>query len=153
MDVMMDAIMMRMVESIAKYGVAVTYVGASDNSLTWGYTVGLTGKGQPELAVLGLPSEVGHPLLNQVARKVIDGEFTPREGGELTLEAEDDHPAVTFRFRTVPVDGEQYPLNVATLIYPAARAMQVVWPDDGGHYPGDPEFTQSLGGALLMPAS
>lgn len=64
----------RMFEIINRSGWMVQYVEGSDHEPSFAYTVGLTGKGYPELYVATLPAQESAMLLNEVARRIIDGD-------------------------------------------------------------------------------
>jgi hypothetical protein len=43
-----------------------------DPGPSFAYTVGLSGKGLPELAIYGLHAQIAHSVLNEVARRMVD---------------------------------------------------------------------------------
>jgi hypothetical protein len=103
-----------------------------DTEIPFAYTVGLTAHGYPELLIAGLPPEIGHELLNDLATRVYDQarRFTHGERiGDLIV----GHDAVI-------VDGpprEELLPGVAIARYgrDRVRLQQVVWPDERGRFP------------------
>ena len=107
-----------------------------DPDVPFAYTVGLTVAGLPELVVSGMPVGLAHEILNVAARRSTVTEFRP---GQVV---EDIAP---FRVRVVNAPGAE--VNMARYLFSraAVRALQLVWPDKGGAFPGDPGW--SLSGA------
>ncbi len=100
------------------------------------YTVGLTVAGLPELIIAGLPDQTAGWLLNTAAKRSLGVEI---KAGDVI----DDIATVPFRV----IDAPSAEVNLARHLYGLSRvtALQLVWPDDKGHYPGDPGW--SLGDA------
>jgi Domain of unknown function (DUF4262) len=99
----------------------------------YAYTVGLHDRGLPELLVTGLvPSWAGR-LLNCIARDLVKGHvLRPGEhiahGADPIIEiVEVEHPDVHMGW-AIAFGG------------PDVRALQLVWADDYGRWPWDPEF-------------
>lgn len=106
----------RMFAIIDRSGWMVQYVEGNDHEPSFAYTVGLTGKGYPELYVATLPAQESAALLNEVARRMVDG--ADRISGVV---------AVTGgrRFRVLP-PAEDLPIYAASEVYgSAARAQQL----------------------------
>ena len=91
-------------------------------------TAGLTASGLPELVVLGLPAEVAHALLDELARRLLAGE-DPDDGAPLPDLLEG--PAPVLLTVTTPVDGSP----AAGLYGELVRMRQLVWPDPEGRLP------------------
>ena len=93
------------------------------------YTVGLTERNLPELAIYGLDLKAGGGVLNAAARRLIDaGE--PRPGEVLHGLLVGDLPLVTIDM-TDTAD-----LNAVRAHYGAVwAARQVIWPDSDGRMP------------------
>lgn len=116
-------------EYIERHGWAVQAVTPTDEDVLGGYahTVGLTRSGRPELLVSGLPAALAGEVLNAAAadhrQQALDagGTWT---GGSSTV----------FRVIAAP----QADLGgVARRLYgDRAHAVQLVWPDAAGVYPG-----------------
>ncbi len=115
---------------IAEHGWMVQGVFPTETSpgAPFAYTIGLTAAGLPELVIAGLPAETAGAILNTAARHHLTDEIKP--GAVL-----DDLASVPFRVVAAPSAEIQQARN----IYPAAgvRAVQLVWPDDAGAFPGD----------------
>jgi Domain of unknown function (DUF4262) len=119
-------------ETVEKHGWAVQFV--ESDRRPYAYTVGLHERGLPELLVTGLSPQPATRVLNSVAEYVVDGgRPVPGEriliGGELLLEV-------------VQVQHPDAHMNVAVAFYGAdLHALQLVWPDEQGHRPWCPEFS------------
>ena len=105
-----------------------------DDRKPFAYTIGLHERGLPELLVTGMPPERANLVLDTVAQYLVrGGRPVPGErmliGGELLLEfVQVQHPIAHLKF--------------AYSIYgPDLRALQLVWPDEHGHLPWCPEFS------------
>ena len=100
----------------------------------YAYTIGLHPRGLPELLVTGMPRQRATLVLNSVAQYLVDGgKPVPGEriliGDELLLDV-------------VQVQHPSAHMNFGVAFYGAdLRALQLVWPDDRGHRPWCPEFS------------
>lgn len=134
----LDAYDQHCVELIAEHGWMVQGVFPTehDREAPFAYTVGLTVAGLPELVISGLPADIAQQLLNAAAKQTLGSELRP--GQTLAGIA-----SVDFRI----VDAPAAEVNMARHLYPdkTVRALQLVWPDEGGAYPGDSAW--SLDGA------
>jgi hypothetical protein len=135
---------------IARYGHVVVSVGYGEcdvpgcncgrSPTPWSYSVGLTDQGFPELVVLGLDTPVTGRLINEVARRWLDGTldrhaetFTYR-GGTFRLVDVPDRWVLDDRSRMAAwFERQRWPWSPTLL--PEVR--QVVWPDEAGRYPDD----------------
>lgn len=115
---------------IAEHGwmIQAVFGTATDHDAPFAYTVGLTAAGLPELVVSGLPYETSGSILNDAARRHLADEIQP--GATV-----DDIASVPFRAVAAPLAE----VNMARNLYglDRVRAVQLVWPDDAGNYPGD----------------
>lgn len=104
----------------------------ADPGVEFAYTVGLTVAGLPELVISGLPLELAGTLLNDAARHSMGSEVKP--GDVLNNIA-----SVPFKVIAAP----KAPVNLARHLYSpdTVLALQLVWPDDQGSYPGDAGWT------------
>lgn len=101
-----------------------------DPGHSFAYTVGLSAKQLPELAMYGLPAQVAHPVLNEVARRIVASGVAPRSGDRVEGVLVGDVPLVAVDM-TDATD-----LNLVREVYGAvAAAVQVVWPDNAGILP------------------
>ena len=126
----------RVLENIERVGCHVTSVFDRDGSSPpFSYSVGIARTcGAPELIVVGVPSDLGGPLVNAYHDRVAAGErFAPMARDAGFLEGYD----VIF----VPVSREaraQYMLSACWLHDgPDFAALQMVWPHDDGTWPWD----------------
>lgn len=123
-------------EIIGRFGWAVVHVLPGDDdppgTVPFAYTVGLTGYGFPELTIAGLPTEIGHVLLNEVAGRVRDEGLLLGHGQRLRGLI-DGQPV-----RIVAGDPTEVLFPGAALMrYGDDRVslLQITWPDPGGRFP------------------
>lgn len=120
---------------VAEHGWMVMSIGEGEHAPGFTFTVGLTGAGLPEVVVYGLPGDVAGTVLNDVARRLLDGERMP------------DGVAVPRVLRGYDVQlwdatWLQDPLGAAFRLYgrDRVRVRQLVWPDRDGRWPWEPGF-------------
>ena len=117
---------------IAAHGwtVIAVFPTAEDPGPSFAYTVGLSGKGLPELAIYGLSGQVAHSLLNEVARRMVESGVALQTGDRVEGVLVDDVPLVAVAMT------DARDLNLVRECYGAvAAAVQVVWPDSDGVLP------------------
>lgn len=143
----LEALAERTRKRIEEQGHEVVCVFPTDESLADGsftsplwYSFGRTEKGQSEILVTGhLDPEVGAYMVNTAADK--------DERGELHL---GEHEADTFLaevpVRIIEADPVAAGLNRANSAYgDKVTAFQILYPDDKGRWPDDPEFGKPQG--------
>ncbi|MEU3117189.1 DUF4262 domain-containing protein [Micromonospora chalcea] len=135
-------------------GWAVTYVLPTNDGTVptapFAYTVGLTAHDHPELITAGLPPEVAHSLLNDLARRAYDQAERFTHGQRV-----DD---LIAGYDAIIIDGpptdELLPgLAISRYGRDRIRLQQMVWPDQQGRFPWDHGYcfdprTQPLIGRL-----
>ena len=98
------------------------------------YTTGLTGGDHPELVITGLPPKAAHGILAGAIKVIRSG--TPLAPGR---EYQDIARGFPVRFRAVDQGACRHPLSVTTRFYGRqVPAVQLVWPDPAGRFPGEP---------------
>ena len=123
----------------------VIYVQRDTYRPPYSYTVGLTDHGKPEIVVTGLPQQRAADLLNDVAAHVVHAD-PPEPGERVPLT---DGPLIEI----VQVAEPSAHLNVAVaLCGPQLTALQLVYADDRGHWPGDRGFRGGRGGQPVLGA-
>lgn len=130
-----DAYLDRLRALVDKHGWAVQGVGADVEAGVPGfaYTVGLAKKGLPELIVLGLPMDAAQPILNTLARRMVDGESF--EDGSDIIEAAN----LPLRLQTLEGAHLRNWVRFADLMNgEPVGVRQLVWPDRDGRFPTDP---------------
>lgn len=96
------------------------------------YSIGFHDKGHPEMIVFGLSMEMSHSILWDLWKRVEAGErFEDGKRYDEVLEG------YQVEMRALPPDGR--PLFVARAHYQVdeLEALQVVWPDMEGKFPGE----------------
>lgn len=115
---------------VARHGWAIRHVlaDAAAGQAAFSYTVELTSRGWPELIITGLPSTVADVFIrNAVDVQVENGPFRSGDRTDELTEAGD----VVF-LSADDVSG----MTATTGIAGAFTALQLVWPDSAGHFPG-----------------
>lgn len=121
---------------IDRYGWSVVGVfpASESDGVPFAYTVGLTGKQLPELAIYGLGGRVAQEILNAVARRMVDGGRPLIRGERIAgvLAGGVDLAAVemTSRIHDLAMVGQVYGSVDA--------AVQLCWPDADGLFPWEP---------------
>lgn len=130
----MDAIEKRTMENIIEYGQQVNFIfprTEGDGAQFW-YSVGRSLHYQPEFLLTGpLPQPVGHFIVNQAARLYDESPF---QGGD---ELPPDTLLANFPVRIIEADPIAAHLLQATSWFDDVRALQIVWPDAAGYFPGE----------------
>jgi hypothetical protein len=108
-----------------------------DTTAPFSYTIGLTGHGYPELLIAGLPCEIAHTLLNDLAGRVY-GKAQRFTHGQRVDDLIAGYPAVVVEGDLV----EHLWPGVAVARYgrDRLRLQQVVWPDPAGRLPWEPGY-------------
>jgi hypothetical protein len=131
----------RQQQIIDDVGWAVTHVvptdGDPDTTIPFAYTVGLTAHGYPELLIAGLPPEVAHDLLNDLAGRVYDKAEQFGHGQRISDLIAGYDAAIVQGPAT-----EQLNPGAAFARYgkDQIRLQQVVWPDTVGRFPWEPSY-------------
>jgi hypothetical protein len=126
----------RMEEIIRQHGfmVQAVFPTADDpDSSPFQYTIGLHERELPELVSIGLPGDVGHALLNDVAAVIAQR----KEAGE-PLTGEVHHDSWPMPFYLLAADAseaEEYATGARNRSSGQARYLQVCWPDKQGRFP------------------
>ena len=126
-------------ETISEHGHQVRGVFGEQGNFA--YSIGRTVKDRPELLVTGvLPLEVMQSIINNVAAQ--DDESPVRAGDEL-----DEIIAGGYTVRLVAVrDMDEAQMFGVTNNFGTddTSALQILWPDSDGHFPGDPGYDTDL---------
>lgn len=121
---------------IERVGWSAVGVGAGPDSETFTYTAGLTAQGHHELIIVGLDPYVAHGILAAAVQELQAGvRFS--DGALVT------GVLVDYTAKLVACGNEH--LTMARSIYGSeVMALQIVWPDTDGRYPGDPGYDAVL---------
>lgn len=123
-------------ENIDQHGWHAQGVGARPDRPTYTYTVGLTAMGFEELVVVGLLPSQAHEVLTGGVRLLQDG--VGLHAGRIVQGLLEGLPIKT-------TDCSNEHLNVARSVYGVeVMAVQLVWPDAAGRFPGEPGHDDSL---------
>jgi hypothetical protein len=103
------------------------------------YTTGLWSYKHPELVVIGLPWNDSAVTLNRLAHRVINMQVVFKDGSFLS---DEEIARVPLKFHACePTPDDLGYIGVAHEYYNArVPALQVLWPDIHGKYPGDPDY-------------
>ena len=130
-------------EKIDRYGWTVQGIERSKLYPDWAYTVGLTEHDLPELVVTGLPPDRAMEVLNGFAAHLMHAP-EPVPG---TCQQVLDDLSVEFVALTEP----SAHLHMAVAMYgPSVRAVQLVYPDDRGHWPWHRGYRGGSGGQPVL---
>ena len=119
------AVLDRTRADIAKHGWSVigVFPTPGEPSVPFSYTVGLSAKFLPELAIYGLPIDVGHQVLNTVARQMVDAGVALVTGERIEGVLTSGVPLVAVAMTNTR------DLNMVREVYGSVQsAVQVCWP-------------------------
>lgn len=138
-ELMRSELSKRAMDTIIKHGHTVNYIFPTPENpgTPFGYTVGRTLKGRPELFIVGpLPPEVMQGILNTAAKA--DDEDPLRAG-------EERHDIlVGYGARIIEADPEAAQMNQALSFFgDDVTALQILWPDAEGFFPGDEPYAEA----------
>lgn len=133
------------IEKIKEHGWVIQGVFGDKDEPPFAYTVGLAGRGLPELIVSGLPMGAAQPVLNDLARRAVDGIARLEHGARFT-----DLLANEVPMRLIGTDYEaaKAETGVARNVqiiqtgdpHAEIEVLQLLWPDKEGRWPGDEGF-------------
>lgn len=140
----MDAYLATVAAQIDEHGWMLQGVFGDKAEDAFTYTVGLTGRGLPELWLGTLSPQQAGGVLNAAAQRLVDGDLR-LEPGEVDLGF-----SVPFRLRG-PCDADEAHVGVARQMHPLSvvSVWQVLWPDAAGRWPDEPEYDRELPQRLL----
>lgn len=120
--------------AVAEYGWVVVSAPAQDDLPESTSTVGLTGRGLPELLVLGLERDVAGALLHELATRLLDGEIVV--DGETVPDLVEGSADPTLDGMIIP----DVALPAVAVYGDRVLVRQLLWPDADGLLPGDEGF-------------
>lgn len=148
-----EAMMAKIDADIERVGWSLISVFPTEDSGTdwYSYTIGLqvVPLNHPELIIATLAQEQAHSVLYSAIEEIKAGvRFEPGQNYDKVLAA-----PLQVRFRVVPPP--RRPLNVARAYYRERynrhdfEALQLVWPDAEGRFPGDEGFDEKFAQAFF----
>lgn len=147
----MSALLEKQTADIARLGWAAVGVFPTADQTGFGftYTVGLTETCKhPELIVCGLAMDQAHGILAGAVDLIKDG--TVMVDGKRYGQVLSDPYVVEARAVPKPVR----PLNLVIQRYGAdVEALQIVWPDADGRFPGEPGMDEELAAVQVLDQS
>ncbi len=128
-------------EIIQQFGWAVVHVLPSDedpaDAVPFAYTVGLTATDRAELIIAGLPPDLSHQLINEVAGRVHDEGVRFRHGRRVSGLIVDQDVVILAGRPT----GELWPgAALARYGRERLRLQQLVWPDPEDRFPWQEDY-------------
>ena len=115
--------------TIADHGWAVQFVESERRPFA--YTIGLHGRGIPELLITGLPPHTSMRLLNSIAHQIVEDGVVLQPAMHIDYQDE-------FLLEVIEVDHPDVHLKFAVGLFGSRiRALQLVWTDDGSRWPWD----------------
>lgn len=134
----MNAYQEKLLADIQAHGHQVRFIGATDESTSFAYTVGRSLADRPELFVSGnLHPQLAMTLLNDAARWHEEGNLELKHGGETGL------LLPNYVVRIVACDPWAAEMSGATTMSDAENkieAYQLLWPDQRGRFPDNPNY-------------
>ena len=129
-----DAVLAQCAEAIASHGWNLTATAG------FAYTTGLTDGGHPELLIAGLDPYTAHDVVSAAVRRIRDG---------IPLRPGNRYPAIVSDYlvviRELDLETPRFPRNVTTAHYGRpVPAVQIVYPDAHGHFPGEPGCRRAI---------
>jgi hypothetical protein len=128
----------KVLADVEEYGWHVVKIVETNDAPGWAFSIGLYRKfNHPEVVVFGLTTELSHSLINTIGENV-------RAGKIFKIDAE--YPDLIDAYNCIikPVNSIWYKhfLGYANWFYKSENypALQCIWPDRNGRYPGEPEF-------------
>jgi hypothetical protein len=131
--------------TVGEHGWAISGRHGDETAPPWAYSVGLWLTCQaPELVVCGLPVESGAAIINAIGARIADGaDFGPDD-------VLDDICPAPLALRPVELSWRSTAglLGISNVFYGMVRPpyFQVVWSDQAGRFPGEPDFQPALEG-------
>lgn len=132
-------------ENIHRTGLNVTAVFPDETGFFFAYSTGLwMNYNHPEIICVGLPPQVAHPLINDIAI-MIKGGKTFKPGKLYDRIMFEKHGAYFVR---VPIPNPKVTLGLCNMFYDKPyEVIQLLWPDRDGRFPFEkdarPEFIQA----------
>jgi hypothetical protein len=128
----LHALLAKQDHHIADVGWAVTLVIPDADEAPFAYTVGLTAHTAPELVITGLPPDIAHTLLNDMATRALHHGARWQHRDRVT--------DLFAGFDSMVINGAANDLitpGTANARYGARRVrlQQIVWPDPDGNFP------------------
>jgi hypothetical protein len=131
------------ITTIDRFGWAVQSVEGDRLHAPFAYTVGLTLRGLPELAVTGLGGRASAGLLNEFADEFVHrrvpapGERIPLGDGRALEMVCVPHPEA-YLFTAISLF--EQPEGARDALPQAVRGLQLAWSDERGRWPWEPGF-------------
>ncbi len=144
----MDYVKQHVEPLIRRHGWMIQGVGGRDGELSYAYTIGLNKLSHPDILVFGLPPDIGHSILNELAGRVVQGGILPLQ---YPIHDVANHPLRLLPIARAYRTGQYAFFNVARWYYRAVivDAVQLVWPDAAGRFPWDEGFDRRCATPIL----
>lgn len=128
--------------NIYKFGLQVIIVGSTSYLPSFAYSIGLTETyNHPEIICFGLPNEIGHAIINDIAEIIKKGETI--EVGKIYTEIFKDNRASFLKVDKRNIDDY---FGAALNYYgdKSFEALQVVWTDRNDKLPWEDDFEEEF---------
>ena len=132
-----DASDRKLLADVAQHGWHVVHIFADDQGPGYSFTVGLyLSWNHPELLIMGLPQDQLYAILAEAVRAIQQGQTFAHGSASDALVQSD-----CCRFAGIRVARSQDFLGYGIWFYQSLRepfpALQILWPDKAGRFPGD----------------
>lgn len=128
--------------NIEKFGLQVIMVASTNYSPSFAYSIGLTRTyNHPEVICFGLPNDLGHEIINDVAELIRNG--AEIESGKIYTEIFNNSKAMFLNIDEKNIDdyfgaGQNYYKNENF------NALQLVWTDRNNKFPWEENFEEEF---------
>lgn len=141
-----DRLLAKLEDGIAKHGhsiIATAHEAENGKMVSLVYTVGLAGRGLPELVTFGLPPESAAAIFNEVINRLAAGTLET----DVPLSELASLPVVMKM--VAPAQADDVLVFASRREGRSIKALQLFWPDQGGHFPWKADFDPGL--RLMQP--
>ena len=131
----------KLLDDVARHGWHCVQVQEQGQEPGYSHTVGLyKTHGHPELMIMGLQPDEAHELLGRASEQISKGHIFRADARDNVLLGDRD-----CLLRTVPPTAYRKYLGSAVWFYKDSPqsfpALQILWPDPDGKFPGEPGFS------------
>ena len=128
--------------NINKFGLQVIMVGSTSYFPSFAYSIGLTETyNHPEIICFGLPNELGHAIINDIAEIIKKGETI--EKGKIYTEIFKGSRATYLKVDKRNID-DYFKAALNYYVGKSFTALQVVWTDRNDKFPWEENFEEEF---------
>lgn len=142
-------------ELVERVGWAVQAVGAVDpGDVPYCYTVGLTNKGFPEVAIRGIDPRTGMHLINHFVGRLLKDPTIATQPRVSEIIEKYDIAVVPMSDQDISGNLFLADLYQRTFHQPSTvHVLQLIYPDRNGHFPGEPDCDLAVAHVQSWPST